>query len=162
MLIRVFLIGIAISLFGCQPLNVIKNLKPGQTRTLNDFRHEDLTFSCDVTKDAKKVLVINSSSHQLFQDAWRDLETARADYQMRNVKVTGKVSLISGGWHIGMIVGEPVFDTVTGEGFLVEAYIELEDTPNTLMGKTLTYEGRLVFIERWDRIHIDNARRVNR
>lgn len=144
---------------GCKSVETIEKLRPGQSAVLDDFRHDDLTFACEVSRDASRVRVITSSSDRLFQDAWGDLESARSKYQMQRVKVSGKVFFISGGWHISMHVGDPLQDTEhPNEWYLVEAIVELENTPATLMGKTITVVGRVVFIELWNRIHIDNAR----
>ena len=82
-----------LSMQGCKNQNILDTLKPGKTASLEDVRHGEFTFSCDVTRDASKMIYMKKSNHQLFRDAQDNMSKARGKWQMRPIRLTGKVFL---------------------------------------------------------------------
>ena len=82
-----------LSMQGCKNQNILDTLKPGKTASLEDVRHGEFTFSCDVTRDASKMIYMKKLNHQLFRDAQDNMSKARGKWQMRPIRLTGKVFL---------------------------------------------------------------------
>ena len=82
-----------LSMQGCKNQNILDTLKPGKTASLEDVRHGEFTFSCDVTRDASKMIYMKKSNHQFFRDAQNNMSKARGKWQMRPIRLTGKVFL---------------------------------------------------------------------
>ena len=149
-------------LISCRPFNQINNLKPGKSVQLEDIRHEDYVISCEVARDSNRPIQVNGySSHQLFRDAYNNIEKARTKYTMERVRLVGDVFIMSGDWYIGIGIGEPIEHEGTNEVSLIEAIVEVDEYDEALFGKTVTLTGRIVFIEKWYRIHVDEVRFIS-
>lgn len=150
-------------LSGCKPLEEVQQLAPGESIKLRDIRYDDYALSCELTYDDRAdydtIFVHDDPHHELFLDALGDIEAAREKYTLRRVVFIGRPVRITNDY-----IELEMWDRFDWDGVRKDQPISVH--AEFLNGKALneqnrpeviTISGRIVFIERWHRLRLDQV-----